>query len=262
MALEKEFVNFEHSQKRLLQKNFLYPLIPCFFWLTAFSQISNTEISLLQKLDSIQHSSSISRHFGSLYFSTTLKAVEYFSERDPAEKALIERFETRFSGLFLDAAHAFQQGGPIPVAWRIYFSDTSFSPLAYKFFGLNAHINGDIWKAMTAEFSLEELIRLKKPYSGFQHSLEKQYVQFYKEACLSNKKLKRANFYTLGIGKLFGKLLLKKWRTRQYKLAMLYYNNPARFKALEKKAGQKKEHIDALIARHLTPGFVIFAASK
>lgn len=252
-----------NSYKALyLPKIILIILLSCLCDLAASAQVSNAEIRLLKRLDSIQGSASVARHFGALYFSTTEKAVQYFLDKDPADKALIRRFETRFADLYFNASGAFQRGDTVPATWKNYFSDTGYSPLAYKFYGLNAHINGDIWKAMVAEFSMRELVQLKKPYADFQHSLEKQYVEFYREAYTSNDKIKRTNIYTLGLGRFLGKLWLKKWRTRQYRLAVMYYKDPVRFQTMLKTTEQKKEHIDHLIAKYLTPGFAIFGTSK
>src|SRR5689334_674071 len=113
-----------------------------------FSQ-GNREIKVLQKLDSIKNSDCISRHFADIYLATTKQAIGFFKDSPDATKNFIERLETSFSGYFFRSVDSFAQKKMIPEEWKDYFKDSSLSPLQYKLLGINAHINGDIWQALT-----------------------------------------------------------------------------------------------------------------
>ena len=249
-------------KKPALKKWILPFLIFNLFTLPVSPQVSDAEIILLKKLDSIKNSPYISKYFAGLYFNTTIKAVNFFLHKDDEQKKLIERFETRFAGLFFKAAEAYSNNDSIPKEWEDYFSDSAFSPLGYKLLGINAHINGDIWQALTAEFSPEELRSIRKGYRGFQKSLAKQYLEFYQESYAASSEIRLIHFSTAGLERLFGKWLLVKWRKRQYRLAVLFYSNQQQFNKELKRLNKKIEQINDLIFQHLTPGFAIFAIRK
>jgi hypothetical protein len=157
----------------LMNKSFLL----CLVLMTrspAFSQQDEATASLLQKLDSVQGSPSISRHFASLYLKVTVKAAWHYSGAKKDIQQLMSRFEVRFAGYFFMATEAYEKKEEIPAAWKTYYSDSNRSKLQYFLLGANAHINGDIWKTLTNEFSPDELKKFRTPYYRFNRKLKEE----------------------------------------------------------------------------------------
>lgn len=222
-----------------------------FFSSAAYPQISNGEIGLLKKLDSIKNSSSVSRHFAGLYFITTNKAVDFFLGKPEKERMFVQRLETSFADYFFRSARAFAEGATVPEEWGTYFKDTSLTPLQYQLLGINAHINGDIWQALVSAFSLEEIQNGKKNYFEFNRELIRQYKEFYNWSVAENARIKLLHAATAGIDKLYGKLMLIRWRKRQLRLAILYYADKDRFNKRIETLNKKMKHIDRLILHNL-----------
>jgi len=219
------------------------------FWtLTSISCFSQTNDKvLLYKLDSIKSSSSISSYFASIYFATTCKAIQFFSVyKEPARQA-IQRLENSFANYFFRSAEACCNKNEIPVDWKDYYSSSSLSPVQYQLLGINAHINGDIWKALTTEFTLQEIIEIKKYYFDFYKGLEEIYTDFYHEAFSSNSKIRWLHFASLGLDRSFGQTMLLRWRKRQMQLAILYFTNPVRFDKRHKKLEEKMHRLNNMI---------------
>ena len=215
------------------------------------AQLSEQETSLLQKLDSLKKGGSVAKHFAELYYSTTVRATNYFMNRSQREQDFIRRFETRFANFFFRSVEARLQNISIPREWKAYFTDAELSPLQYQLLGINAHINGDIWQALTAEFSLEEIRKNKDSYYSFQNGLIEQYREFYIASRKASSKIRTLHVATAGLDKLFGKMMLVKWRKRQLQLAVLYFNNRQKFDKKLGKLQKKMEHIDHMILQHL-----------
>lgn len=206
---------------------------------------------LLKRLDSIKNSLSVSRYFAALYFNTTSRAVNFYLNSNEPEKKFIQRLETRFAEFFFRSAEAYSHGTAVPYEWKTYFADSSLSPLQYELFGINAHINGDIWQALTTEFSVKEIQENKGSYFSFQKGLIQQYREFYVASRKASSKIRLLHVATAGLDKLFGKMMLTRWRKRQLLLAILYFNNPQKFDTKLRKLHQKMEHINRMILQHL-----------
>ncbi|HMK26526.1 MAG TPA: DUF5995 family protein [Chitinophagaceae bacterium] len=234
-----------------MKNRILFLLAIGFAWHPVAAQLSQQETDLLQKLDSLKKSQSVAKHFAELYFSTTVRATNYFLNRSQREQDFIRRFETRFAGFFFRSAEARTQNISIPVEWKTYFTGDELTPLQYQLIGINAHINGDIWQALTTEFSLAEIRENKDSYYSFQKGLILQYREFYVASRKSNSKIRTLHVATAGLDKLFGKMMLVRWRKRQLQLAVLYFNNRQKFDKKLEKLHQKMEHIDRMILQHL-----------
>jgi hypothetical protein len=221
------------------------------FPLFSFSQYSDGSIVLLKKLDSASKAPSISRHFATLYLETTQLALDYFSAADKPVQEFMQRLEQRFADYFFTAAEAFENKQPLPAEWNNYYADTNLTRLQYFLLGANAHINGDIWKALTTEFSLEDIRENKRYYFKYERKLASVYRDMYRVAKDSVIKLKWLHTITLGLDREYGRWMLAKWRKRQMRMAILYYTNKRRF---EKKGGGVKDKmntLDRLIVRSL-----------
>lgn len=235
----------------MMKKLFIILVLTELFWCQCLAQISNEEIWLLRKLDSVKKCSSVSKYFAELYFKTTVEAANFFLNSNQKEKAFITRLETRFASFFFRSVEADRTGAAIPVEWEAYFNTPDLSPVQYKLLGINAHINGDIWQALTAEFSLQEIRQNKERYLKFEKGLLKVYLDFYNESFEASGKIRLLSNITIRLDKLYGKLMLGKWRKRQIELAMLFYTNKDKFNDRLKKLRLKMAHINRLVINNL-----------
>ena len=215
------------------------------------AQISDRSVALLVRLDSVRQSQSVSKHFADIYFETTIGAVNYFSKADERVQQLVERLELQFAYYFFQAAEAYKQKEAIPRAWQAYFRDSSASSLRYILYGINAHINGDIWQALTTAFTAAEIEEIKPWYFAYYTELQKEYDIIYHSALSQNKKLKLFHRLTMGLDKAYGKIVLKRWRNRQVKLAVLYFNDRSLFEKKLKKLQAKARRLDRMIGKNI-----------
>ena len=231
------------------------PLLDCLlfllFPLILFSQVSDREIFLLKKLDSTRKTPVIASHFASLYLQTTISAVNFFEHDNDGVKKYIQRLETSFASFFFRAAEAYRLNTEIPKPWKAYFEDTTLSRVQYQLLGINAHINGDIWQALTTEFTLQEMLENERAYFVFNKGLTKEYRRFYEIAIGTDPKTHLLNNISLGLSRLYGKMMMVRWRKRQVQLAILYFSDPTRFENMLKKVQRKMEHINNMILHTL-----------
>lgn len=230
---------------------FLFHLILIFQNLKGTAQVSEAEIDLLKKLDSITNSNSIASHFAKLYVESTEEAVRYFQKENQEKRSFIVRFEKSFAGYFFAAAEAYKNGNSISVVWKDYFAESSLNPLQYELLGINAHINGDIWQALVTEFSWNELKQNRKIFLEFQKVLKNIYSNFHRRALKENEKMKYLHVISFGIERIYGKLMLKRWRKRQYNLVDWYYNKREKFHTELQILHGKMRRINRLILQHL-----------
>lgn len=206
---------------------------------------------LLRKLDSVQRSSSVSRHFAELYFKVTAGAIDYFSKEDESVQDFMQRLELRFADYFFTAAGLFNQKKEIPPSWKTYYADTSRSSLQYFLLGANAHINGDIWQTLTNEFSLPELKKYKKYYYRFNRKLKPILLGVYNSAFESVSKIRLLHTITLGLDKQYSKQMLIRWRKRQMKLSILWFTDKYQFEKKLMSLKKKMLQLDKLILQNL-----------
>jgi hypothetical protein len=215
-------------------------VMPC------ISQQQMLSVALTARLDSVRMGNGNERHFGELYLRTTILVEEYIETLPDQGKQLIRKLEERFASYFFNAIDANNSGDKIPEVWKNYFSG-NYSPLQLKLMGANAHINGDIWKALSDNFSLEEIKQVKPFYKKYNRSITKAFDELFIKAIRSDKRLHDLHIITLGLDKVYGRIMLKKWRKRQLKLAILKFENPERFNSLKKTVDKKRNRIDKMI---------------
>jgi Family of unknown function (DUF5995) len=217
----------------------------------ASAQVTDRSLALLDRLDSVRQSHSVAKHFAGIYFETTKGAVHYFSKSDERVQQLIERLELQFASYFFRAAEAYLRKEILPRAWQAYYEDSSASSLRYILYGINAHINGDIWQALTTAFTAPEIEELKPWYFAYYRELQKEYEIVYSSALAQNKKLRLLHTLTIGLDKAYGKIMLKHWRNRQIRLAVLYYNDRVLFEKRLKKLQRKTGRLNRLIRKNI-----------
>ena len=216
-----------------------------------FSQQYLISSTLVARLDSVTASAGIASHFAELYLQTTIAADLYIQTLPPAEGQLMKRLEQNFAEYFFRAIAASNTGNEIPGEWKNYFSGTDLSPLQLKLMGANAHINGDIWQALTSSFSLAAIKRLQLFYKSYNKTINKVYNDLFESAIESDKRLQNLHSITFGFDKVYGKMLVQKWRNRQLKLALLNFEHQRKFERLKKRVDSKRERIDKMIMRWL-----------
>jgi Family of unknown function (DUF5995) len=223
-------------------------LAPFLFISKALPQINNGETLLLQKLDSLSQQKNTASQFAKLYATTFTKTILYFQNEVEGTKELANRFEIRLAGFFFTAAALADKNNS---GWQTYFADTALSPFQYLLLGINAHVNGDIWQALTKEFSLNELQAFKPTYLSFlKKGMAKQYTDFYTNTALHINKVKYLHLVTFGLSKSYGKLRLMHWGRRQLKLAFLYHIAPDKFIKKQKSLNRKTMRLNQLILKN------------
>lgn len=215
-----------------------------------FSQEDEPAIRLARQLDSIAREPAVSSHFARLYTETVLLSLRHYQDRDPVDKDFIRRFEETFAGFFFHAVMTNGRGQE-SAAWYTYFRDSSRTPLQYQLMGINAHINADLSAALIKTFTKEELILHRKEFLGFQHALRSQFFRFY-EANIGATGLTRIlGTLPFGLTRSWGSVMMRKWRRRQFRIAMTHFTNPGKSARLLRKTNRAKERTDRLILRHL-----------
>ncbi|MBL7740417.1 MAG: hypothetical protein JNK14_14465 [Chitinophagaceae bacterium] len=229
-----------------------YKVLPFFLLLSwqVDAQHTPQTVLLLCKLDSIRNSPSVARHFAGIYFETTAHAVSHFSSAEPAVQDMMGRMEWRFADYFFRSADASKNKTPVSREWMAYYSDNNASSLRYLLLGINAHINGDIWQALTTEFTKEELEKLKPHYFSYYTELLKEYRRVSEQAWAQSKKLRLLHTISFGMDKWYGKIMLKRWRKRQMNLAGLYFTNRSLFEKKLEQVRRKMIRLEHLIRRN------------
>ncbi|HEX7844396.1 MAG TPA: DUF5995 family protein, partial [Chitinophagaceae bacterium] len=217
----------------------------------SFAQKTERVMDLLLTMDSIANSSSVSKYFAGIYLETTVEAVDYFSQKNTRAQELIERLEVRFAHYFFRSAIAYQNKLPVHEEWKAYYADSTATPLRYILYGINAHINGDIWQALVAEFSAGEIEELKPYYFLYRKELLKNYKNYYADALASNPKMRTIHAASFGFDKLYGKILLGRWRKRQMELAELYFTNRSLFEKKKEKLHRRMNRLNELIRKNI-----------
>ncbi len=240
----------------ILFHNFFMKLksfIAVFFLLSfaAAAQDWSGEIDLPARLDTMSRSNGAASHFAAIYSIVTVN-IEDFIRLLPASQAeLMKRLEVSFAGYYLRAVDAYQDGGTIPAEWLNYFTSRGLSHVQMTLLGVNAHINCDIWQALSGIFTAEELKTLRPVYKKCYRFLSPLYAGLYRQAFDAHRKIRQIHFLTFGFGRQYGKLMLKKWRNRQYRLAIYYFEEPEKFSHMKTRVYKKKQRIDRMITRKL-----------
>lgn len=191
---------------------------------------------------------SISRYFGELYFKTTLAAEQYEDHLVKPAASFLGCFRDSFMVYFLSAAANFNAFQPAGFSWQRYYEHTNCNSFQYYFMGMNAHINGDMWKALIQSSPYDSILKYRKALMQFQKPLNRVFDVFY-NSCLTNKKLQRFHFITLGLDRWLGKQMILKWRKKQVQLALLYYRKPVKFERLLQKRKRSMLRTDAYVIK-------------
>ena len=168
--------------------------------------------------------------------------------KTPEIRQFITKFDENFSRYFLEAVaadkmHSLSQASP----WYFYFSHPELKSWQLKLIGINTHINGDMWQAFVNNFSKAEIEKNKKQFLKVQNSIMRAYNPLFEEMIRDNGYLRFMNSFTKGFVKFSSEKWVYKWRKRSIKLAILYYDDPEKFKRKLIRVKKKKDKIDRLI---------------
>lgn len=214
------------------------------------AQVTDRTIGLLQQLDSIRNSPSVSRHFAGIYLDATVQALHYFGRKDLRIQQLMERCEMQFATYFMEAACAFEKKEKIPAAWQFYYADSNASPLRHILYGANAHINGDIWQTLVVAFTPAEINEIRSSYLDFTKELLRVYKHIHATAVSSSSRIQILHRASLGLDQLYGQRMLVRWRKRQLMLAELYFSNRVLFEKKLQQLHRRMDKLNRLIRRH------------
>lgn len=117
--------------------------------------------------------------------------------------------------------------------------------------GATTHINGDIWQALVSNFSLAGIKQLTPIYKNYNPSITKVYDELFEQGIIADKRLHDLHLVRLGLDKLYGKMMLRKWRNRQLRLALLKFRNEERFRLIKRRIDKKRNRIDQMIILRL-----------
>ena len=205
----------------------------------------------INMVDSLAKSNGPGSCFAQLYTKATIEIEKQLIGLDTTSINQIRRLEKNFCFYFINACKGVAESNDTVSIWGAYFKNGNSSELKRKLFGINAHINGDLWQALRDSYNKEEIIKAGRTVFLFHQSLLKIYNDLYEEAKAVNKKVKTIHVLSLGFSKGYGRHLLKKWRKRQIKIATLYYYDRQKFERIKTKTERKKNKIDKTISRQL-----------
>ncbi|MBN8689000.1 MAG: hypothetical protein J0M10_18460 [Chitinophagales bacterium] len=222
------------------------------------AQTDMYQVELLSALDSLSKDSSVSRHFAALYLETVQLSMQHYANADSGQLAFIRRFELAFAAHFF-RADQYKGQTTETAAWRNYYNDIPKNALQLQLLGINAHINADLASALSGSFSLEELKANKKYFLRFQKGLKKQFFLFYdkyKGAALITRMLDKLPFH---LARSYAVTMMSGWRKRQFRIALLHFQDPEKAARLRGRTSRRKEWTDRQVLRHFQALFVTFA---
>lgn len=200
-------------------------------------------------VDSFAHTTGVAGHFARIYTASMGNINVQLKGKDSGAQAFIKRFETSFIGFFIHECFEFEKKQPIGNVWDFYFAHPEAQSWQLTLIGVNAHINGDIWKGLVNNFSEQEIRRYKKDLLSFQKSISKAFQPFFEDLMAQSSYLRFMNAFTKGSARQYGEWLIYKWRLRQINLAILYFTNPKKFKKKFAMVNRKKHRIDEMILK-------------
>ena len=208
-------------------------------------------LRLMQQVDSVSHTSGIGRHFAKIYTSSMGNINVQLQGLDSGAQAFVRKFEISFINFFLEACEEYNNGSIAPESiWYFYFSHPDAEPWQLTMIGVNAHINGDIWKGLVKNFSETEIRRYKKNLLAFQSSISRAFQPFFEELLEESPYLRFMDNFTKGMARRYGEWLIYNWRLRQINMAMLYFTDAEKFKKRFDVIQRKKKNIDDTILRN------------
>ncbi|NLJ06339.1 MAG: hypothetical protein GX437_01580 [Sphingobacteriales bacterium] len=225
-------------------------LLPAFH--SGYAQLARNwipESELSFRLDSIRKSDGVEKHFAEIYLMATIAADRYIATLPDTPKMLLNRLQAEFARRFFESIDG-RNNGHIPVVWTNYYTYTGLNDLQFKLIGTNGHINGDSWQVLFNYFNPYELQYIEPYYNHCTEALQVVLDSLHVYGCNQNKRLYNLHRISFGLDKAYARHLLRKWRERQYKVAVSGYENHNRFLRMQMRIKRRVKYTDYLI-RHL-----------
>lgn len=221
-------------------------------WITSKTIVSSPVLNPIQQVDSVALSNGTSKHFADLYRRSMKNIEKGLESADGSTRSFVTKFEWRFAKYFLDACIAERNNTLVPSSpWKTYFSNSDAEPWQLALVGVNVHVNTDFHKALTDEFTEQEIKTHKQAMLKIQSSVLKEYDPLFQHILTRSSYLRFINTISLGLGKKFGEWTLYKWRKRQVKLAILFYRHPKKYENKLHAISRKKDKIDRKILQSI-----------
>lgn len=212
------------------------------------AQQYNKEI--IDSLEKISLSETRSSYFAAMYKNAILKTNDQINSKTQSTKDFVIAFEKEFSRLFFKCVEDSKNGMPVFSNWKNYYEKKSLNKIQYITIGINAHINGDFWRALSTAHSYDSICKYRKELFSFQKSMNSVADSIYK----AEKNYKRVNtlhLLTFGLDRKFSKLMVRKWRKRQIRFAMLSYTHEDRLKKKLKHLNNQMKRFDRFVIKWL-----------
>jgi hypothetical protein len=228
---------------------FLVTVIIVVFFFKATAQLNYNQ-ALLDTLQEIVHTNTPAKYFARLY-SQTIEITNIHAHKLPdSVKRFVFGLESFFAPAFFRSYQNFINDKPQAIAWRQYYADTTLNELQYQFMGMNAHINGDLWIALKDTYSYDTLRKYKQQLIKFQAVLNTLLNSIYITSG-KYKKVRQLHLLTLGLDKNWGRRMVRHWRKRQLRLALLFYTSPEKCNRKLKRLNVKMQHYNSFALRWL-----------
>jgi len=235
-------VSYAQNQNMFQGDNFSY---------TASNNNNEVVHNSIQKVDSIAHSKGIASHFARAYSKLMGNIAIQMQTADREVNIFIKQFESVYAGYFLNACMEGKNGDFSHASvWQLYFSSSDAQSWQLVLLGVNAHINGEMWRALVDNFSQNDIRRYKRQFLMLQKSVAKLYNPFFDTIMAQNNYLRFINGFTKGLARKFGERVVYKWRRRQVQLAIVFYHAPEKFRKRQSTIIRKKQKVDQLILRN------------
>ncbi len=220
----------------------------CFFFIScAFAQ-PRYNAALLDTLQIIAGTQTPAKHFAALYYQAIEITNKYADKQPDSVKRFIFGFEASFAPVFFTSYKNCINHTPQIPAWQQYYADTAMNELQYKFMGMNAHINGDMCRALRDTYAYDTLRKYRRQLLKFQEALNSFFDSIYNNSG-KFKKLNRLHFLTMGIDRIIGKKMVLHWRKKQVQMAILYYTSPVRYERNRKRLQRRMRLWDRFAVR-------------
>lgn len=193
---------------------------------------------LLNGLKKITKDSTISRHFGTIYYGLTAEMLEEIEHYPDTTKRFLGVFAREFGNLFIQAHENYLNGAEQEFPWQRYYQHTDLEPLQYAFMGMNAHINGDMWQALVNGNPYDSIKKYRHTMQSLKPVFDRYFDSVY-NASLSIPRIRNIHRFSLGLDKVYAKGMIKQWRERQLKMAEYYYRNPKKFRKKQRQIHKK-----------------------
>lgn len=226
----------------------LFIFIFCFSKIHVNGQSHPLEFPFIKTLDSIRNSENVGKYFAEIYYQTADASISVLSQEDSIGLQFIDKLERNFVDYFTESNNAYLSNQPINEIWETYYSSPAFHPVKYQLLGINAHINGDLWKALTDGFTYEDLKKNKPLFLSCNETFLNQiYNDLYDTSFVNIPFVKVLHYMTFGWNKRYGQKMLHRWRKSQFELAEYYFLDKEKFQRRYKKINRKRRRFNRFV---------------